>query len=85
MFEQIRKEQQETGSSKWGPFKDQDEWELAEWLLKNVGQKQTDDFLKLNIVSTYTLVPMPQAVSLTEQCNRPKIARNHLTIPIRTS
>ena len=51
LFEQIQKEQQENGTSKWGPFKDEDEWELAEWLSKNVGQKQTDTFLKLNIVS----------------------------------
>jgi len=41
LFEQIRREQQENGTSKWGPFENQDEWELAEWLLKNVGQKRT--------------------------------------------
>ena len=55
LFAQIQRDQQENGSSKWGPFEDQDEWELEEWLSKNVGQKQTDTFLKLNIVSTYTL------------------------------
>lgn len=66
LFVRIQKEQQENGTSKWGPFKDQDEWELAEWLSKNVGQRQTDTFLKLNIVSTYSLVPMQRAVSLTE-------------------
>jgi hypothetical protein len=55
LFAQIQREQQENGTSKWGPFEDQDEWELAEWLSKNVGQKQTDTFLKLNIVSTYSL------------------------------
>jgi hypothetical protein len=49
----IQREQKENGTSKWGPFEDQEEWELAEWLSKNVGQKQTDAFLKLNIVSTY--------------------------------
>lgn len=65
LFVQIQKEQQESRTSKWGPFKDQDEWELAEWLSKNVGQKQTDAFLKLNIVSTYSLVTMQRAVSLT--------------------
>jgi hypothetical protein len=65
-FVQIQREQQENSTSKWGSFKDQEEWELAEWLSKNVGQKQTDAFLKLNIVSTYSLVPMQRAVSLTE-------------------
>jgi hypothetical protein len=87
LFMRTQREQQENGTSKWGPFKDQGEWELAEWLSKNVGQKQTDAFLKLNIVSTYNLVPMPRAVSfkLTEQHDRPKIARNHPTIAIGTS
>jgi hypothetical protein len=63
LFVQIKKEQEENGTSKWGPFKDQQEWELAEWLSKNVGQKQTDIFLKLNIVSIYNMVTMPWAVS----------------------
>jgi hypothetical protein len=59
LFECIQKEQQENSTSKWGPFKDQDKWELAEWLSKNVGQKQMDAFLKLNIVSTFSLITMP--------------------------
>lgn len=67
LFVRIQKEQEDNSTSKWGPFKDQDEWELAEWLSKNVGQKQTDTFLKLNIVSTYILVTMQTAVSLTEE------------------
>lgn len=49
-FEKLRQEQEENGSSRWGPFEDQDEWELAEWLIRNVGQKQTDTLLNLNIV-----------------------------------
>ena len=56
LFVKIKREQEENGTSKWGPFKDQDEWKLAEWLSKNAGQKQTDKFLKLNIVSTYSLL-----------------------------
>jgi hypothetical protein len=36
----------------WGPFQDEDEWELAKWLIKNVGHNQADAFLKLPIVST---------------------------------
>lgn len=86
LFMRIQREQQENGTSKWGPFKDQDEWELAEWLSRNVGQKQTDMFLKLNVVSTYTtLVVMQPAVSLTELRNRRRIACYHLTIAIRSS
>ena len=35
----------------WDPFASKDEWSLTMWLLKNVGQKATDQFLKLPIVS----------------------------------
>jgi hypothetical protein len=28
-----------------------EEWSLAQWLVKNLGQTQTDEFLKLPIVS----------------------------------
>jgi hypothetical protein len=49
-FEEIKQAEAAMGGHKWGPFVDEEEWELAEWLLKNVGQKQTDAFLKLPIV-----------------------------------
>jgi len=50
LFECIRREQEESGTLWWGPFDSEEEWELAEWLIRNVGQKQTDTFLKLPIV-----------------------------------
>ena len=43
------------GGSHWGPFEDEDEWQLAEWLIRYVSQKQTDTFLKLLIVSFFSL------------------------------
>ena len=49
-FENLNNEQKRVGSSCWAPFEDEDEWQLAEWLIRNVGQKQTDTFLKLPIV-----------------------------------
>lgn len=49
-FEKLREAQQERGESPLGPFLDEDEWELAQWLVANVGQRATDRFLKLNIV-----------------------------------
>lgn len=52
-FEKIREEQ---GGHNWGPFEDQDEWELAQWLICNAGQKQTDAFLKMPIVCRSTLL-----------------------------
>ena len=33
------------------PFADEEEWELAQWLMKNVMQTATDQFLKLKGVS----------------------------------
>ena len=50
-FEKIRDEDVLTGAAVWGPFRDEEEWELAKWLIKNVGHSQADNFLKLPIVS----------------------------------
>jgi hypothetical protein len=52
-FEKLQREQEEIGSSRWGPFEDEDEWELAKWLIRNVGQKQTNAFLNLDIVGSH--------------------------------
>ena len=53
LYEHVSEEQQREGASRWSPFEDEDEWRLAEWLIRNVGQKQTDIFLKLPIVSFF--------------------------------
>ncbi|KAG2360239.1 hypothetical protein BDR07DRAFT_1452072 [Suillus spraguei] len=37
------------GEDKWAPFNDGEEWGLAAWLVKNLGQTRTDEFLKLLI------------------------------------
>lgn len=52
-FEKLRQEQEENGTSQWGPFEDKDEWELAKWLIRNVGQKQINAFLNLDIVGSH--------------------------------
>jgi Plavaka transposase len=39
------------GASPWHPFLNQDDWELARWLLNNVNQKATEKYLKLPMVS----------------------------------
>lgn len=49
-FEEIRAKQKENGEESWAPFADQEEWELAQWLIMNVGQNVTDKYLKLPIV-----------------------------------
>ncbi|KAJ7429835.1 hypothetical protein B0H11DRAFT_1894852 [Mycena galericulata] len=51
MFEHIRDDQILTGSEVLGPFADEEEWELAKWLIKNVGHNQTEAFLKLPIIT----------------------------------
>jgi hypothetical protein len=43
--------QQDEEKIQWFPFASEQEWDLTKWLLKNVGQKSTDEFLKLPIVS----------------------------------
>lgn len=50
-FEQMKRYQEATGGGAYAPFADHDEWELAQWLIKNVNQRATQDFLKLSIVS----------------------------------
>lgn len=54
-FERIRREQIENGKEVWAPYENVEEWELAEWLARSVGQNQTDEFLKLKIVSSHSL------------------------------
>ncbi|PBK87099.1 hypothetical protein ARMGADRAFT_939452, partial [Armillaria gallica] len=36
-----------------GPFKDDEEWELAKWLIHNVGHNAAEEFLKLPIIVQY--------------------------------
>lgn len=55
-FHAIQEEQEVSGGSLWGSFHDEEEWELAKWLVQNVGQNQTDKFLKLPIVSSMLML-----------------------------
>ena len=52
-FERLRGEQTEAGlgSKPWAPFEDEEEWDLAQFLIKEVSQTAADQFLKLSIVS----------------------------------
>lgn len=52
-FEEWLAIQENEGKNKWEPFASEDEWELTRWLIKNVGQKSTDEYLKLSIVSGF--------------------------------
>lgn len=50
-FERYRDDQVLQGAEVLGPFENDAEWELAKWLIKNVGHNQAEEFLKLDIVS----------------------------------
>ncbi|KAH9947697.1 hypothetical protein B0H21DRAFT_778363 [Amylocystis lapponica] len=50
VFDNIRDEQVLHGEEILGPFRDEGEWELARWLMKNVGHNQAEQFLKLPII-----------------------------------
>lgn len=50
-FEQMKHYQEATGGGAYAPFADDEEWALAQWLIKNVNQRATEEFLKLSIVS----------------------------------
>ncbi|KAF8877773.1 hypothetical protein BD779DRAFT_1677121 [Infundibulicybe gibba] len=48
-FEELLENQIHEGTNQWDPFASQEEWELAVWLMKNIGQTSTDKFLKLPV------------------------------------
>jgi hypothetical protein len=50
-FEVLLQKQELEGKNPWEPFASKAEWGLVEWLMKNVGQKSTDEYLRLPIVS----------------------------------
>lgn len=50
-FERMKGHQEATGGGPYAPFADHEEWALAQWLIKNVNQRATEEFLKLPIVS----------------------------------
>jgi hypothetical protein len=50
-FEGLLEIQRLEGKAPWYPFASRTEWGLVEWLMKNVGQRSTDEYLQLPIVS----------------------------------
>ncbi|KIM76445.1 hypothetical protein PILCRDRAFT_43985, partial [Piloderma croceum F 1598] len=47
LFEEIRETQEAMCKPPMAPFLDEEEWELARWLVKNVTKTATDEFLKM--------------------------------------
>ena len=50
-FETLLEQQTADGNQPWDPFVSKEEWQLAMWLMANVRQTSTDEYLKLPIVS----------------------------------
>ncbi|KAI8989226.1 hypothetical protein BD414DRAFT_372805, partial [Trametes punicea] len=49
-FERLRREKEEVGDSPWAPFEDEEEWQLAHWLVTSgLTQTNIEKYLKLNI------------------------------------
>ncbi|KAF7790601.1 hypothetical protein EIP86_001557 [Pleurotus ostreatoroseus] len=55
MFDLIRDDQVLKGAEVWGPFENDEEWQLAKWLIKNVGHNQAEEFLQLGIIRSMSL------------------------------
>lgn len=55
-FQIWQDEQTLHGENEWAPFLNQKEWDLARWLIRNVGQRSMDEFLKLTIASKHSPV-----------------------------
>ena len=51
-FEDWLENQRGEEKNPWDPFAGERGWALTKWLVKNVGQKSTEEFLKLSIVSS---------------------------------
>ena len=47
IFEEICERQEAMCEPPKAPFADEDEWDLARWLMKNVTQTATNEFLKM--------------------------------------
>jgi hypothetical protein len=72
-FEDIR-EKLDANGTPWGSFEDEEDWSLAEWLMKNVGQTQAETFLKLPIVSCNHCACCHIRLTLSKTQNRTKLS-----------
>jgi hypothetical protein len=52
VFEELREDQKKYGLPPYYPFSDEDEWEVARWLMESgASQRKKDEFLRLKKVS----------------------------------
>lgn len=76
-FEKMREHQTTSDSpgNRWAPFLDEDEWELAEWLITETTQKGRDKFLKLPIVRVFS--------HIYNACNSPQTSPDQKSHPTK--
>jgi hypothetical protein len=55
VFEKWKREERETGRSMYHPFEDEEDWEMAEMMQKQMGQNAIDAFLKLGKVRSHAM------------------------------
>ncbi|KIM54176.1 hypothetical protein SCLCIDRAFT_61199, partial [Scleroderma citrinum Foug A] len=68
-FEKIRDEEILEGGDIWGPFGSDEEWQLAKWLIKNVGHTQAEKFLRLGIAELLDAVDqLPRSMDWKCEC-----------------
>ncbi|KAG1859331.1 hypothetical protein DFJ58DRAFT_875622 [Suillus subalutaceus] len=75
-FERRRREQQQGGEDPW------EEWGLAQWIVKNLGQTRTDKFLKLPIPSFHNNCSFLQRIDELQHgpgwsCKKVTVCGNH--------
>ena len=51
IFKTMEATELENGDNEWALFCNEDEWELAQFSMQNLGQKKIDKYLKLKLVS----------------------------------
>ena len=54
-FEKFCRDDSDAGRPPWDPFTSKKEWELATWLINNVNQRATEEYLNLPIVRALLL------------------------------
>lgn len=79
-FQVIYEAQTGQDQSIYGPFTNNEEWELAQWLSRRVGQKAIDEYLKLSIVS-----PEVELYRSLKKYRLKIVAACHSTTAIHTS
>lgn len=59
--------------SRWEPFQSQEEWDLAKWLVRNVGRRGINELLDLDIVSNLIIMLKQTCSQVLDEIQQPII------------